>query len=89
MIVSFLKGKAKKDLSPSNCRSIGFEVAKMHKLTKDLKVRRENDLSVKSWRGLFDSVKGKCSKIHKEKIWNSICFDYGAGSDYQTCSTKR
>ena len=66
MIVSFLEGKAKKDLSPLNCRSIGVEVAKMHKLTKDLKLRRENDLSVKSWRGLFDSVKGKCSKIHKD-----------------------
>ncbi len=66
MIVSFLEGKAKKNLSPLNCKSIGVEVAKMHKLTRDLKLRRENDLSVKSWRSLFDSVKGKCSKIHKD-----------------------
>ena len=66
MIVSFLEGKAKKNLSPLNCKSIGVEVAKMHKLTGDLKLRRENDLSVKSWRSLFDSVKGKCSKIHKD-----------------------
>ena len=66
MIVSFLEGKAKKNLSPLNCKSIGIEVAKMHKITKDFKFRRENDLSVKSWRKLFDSVKGKCSKIHKD-----------------------
>ena len=66
MIVSFLEGKAKKNLSPSNCKSIGIEVAKMHKLTKDFKFRRENDLSIKSWRSLFDSVKGQCSKIHKD-----------------------
>ena len=30
MIVSFLEGKAKKNLSPINCKSIGIEVAKMH-----------------------------------------------------------
>ena len=66
MIVSFLEGKAKQNLSPLNCKSIGIEVAKMHKITKDFKFSRENDLSVKSWRSLFDSVKGKCSKIHKD-----------------------
>ena len=66
MIASFLEGKAKQNLSPFNCKSIGIEVAKMHEITKDFKFRRENDLSVKSWRGLFDSVKDKCSKIHKD-----------------------
>jgi len=66
MIVSFLEGKAKKNLSPSNCKSIGIEVAKMHKITKGLELKRENDLSVKSWRSLFESVKNKCSEIHKD-----------------------
>ena len=66
MIVSFLEGKAKQNLSPLNCKPIGIEIAKMHKITKDFKFSRENDLSVKSWRSLFDSVKDKCSKIHKD-----------------------
>ncbi len=66
MIVSFLEGKAKKNLSPANCKTIGIEVAKMHKITRDFKFKRENDLSVKSWRKLFDSVKDKCSNIHKD-----------------------
>ena len=66
MIVSFLEGKAKQNLSPTNCKSIGIEVAKMHEITKDFKLKRENDLSIRSWRGLFDSVKDKCSKIHKD-----------------------
>ena len=66
MIVSFLEGKAKKNLSPANCKSIGAEVAKMHKLTKNLKLNRQNDLSVNSWRGLFNSVKDKCENIHKD-----------------------
>ena len=66
MIVSFLEGKAKQNLSPSNCRSIGKEVAKMHDITKNFKLKRKNDLSVKSWRKLFNSIKDKCSSIHKD-----------------------
>ena len=66
MIVSFIEGKAKQNLSPKNCKSIGVEAAKMHELTKNFKLKRQNDLSVNSWRGLFDSVKDKCSKLHKD-----------------------
>tara|TARA_A100001015_G_scaffold136471_1_gene151404 strand:- start:294 stop:1262 length:969 start_codon:yes stop_codon:yes gene_type:complete len=66
MIVSFLEGKAKRNLSPDNCKSIGVETAKMHKLTSNFKFKRQNDLSIKSWRGLFDAVKVECTKIHKD-----------------------
>ena len=66
MIVSFLEGKAKRNLSPNNCKSIGAETAKMHKLTSNFKFKRQNDLSIKSWRGLFDAVKDQCTKIHKD-----------------------
>ncbi len=66
MIVTFLEGKAKKDLSPNNCKSLGIEVAKMHLITQNFQLNRQNDLSIKSWRKLFDSVKNNCSKIHKD-----------------------
>ena len=66
MIVSFLEGKAKQNLSPANCKSIGSEIASMHELTKNLKLKRQNDLSVNSWRKLFNSVKHKCESIHKD-----------------------
>ena len=66
MIVSFIEGRAKQNLSPANCKSIGAEIAKMHVLTKNLKLKRKNDLSVNSWRKLFDAVKNKCTKIHKD-----------------------
>ena len=46
----FLEGKAKQNLSPDNCKSIGIEVAKMHELTKNFKIKRQNDLSIQSWR---------------------------------------
>ena len=62
MIVSFLEGKAKQNLSPNNCKSIGVEVAKMHQLTQNFKLKRQNDLSITSWRSLFESVKNLCRR---------------------------
>ena len=66
MIVSFLEGKSKSILSPNNCKSLGQEVARMHLITKNFKIKRQNDLSIKSWRKIFNSVKDKCTKIHKD-----------------------
>ena len=66
MIVSFLEGKAKQNLSPINCNIVGVEVAKMHEITKNFKFERQNGLSIKSWRNLFDTVKEKCSNIHAD-----------------------
>ena len=65
MIVTYIEGRAKKILTPQNCKSVGIEVAKMHKITKNLNIKRKNDLSVDSWRKLFNSVKKECSKIHQ------------------------
>jgi homoserine kinase type II len=66
MIVSFLEGKAKNILNPDNCKSLGQEVARMHQITKNFKIQRQNDLSVDSWRPIFEQVKDKCVNIHKD-----------------------
>ena len=66
MIVTFLEGKAKQTLTPQNCKLVGVEVAKMHEITKKFNIERQNDLSINSWRKLFNSVKDKCSKIHPD-----------------------
>ena len=66
MIVSFLEGKAKNILNPEDCRTVGREVAKMHEITKNFKIQRDNNLSIISWRKIFDQVKDKCVQIHKD-----------------------
>ena len=43
MIVSFLEGKAKQMLTPSDCKQVGIEVAKMHEITKEFKIERNNN----------------------------------------------
>jgi len=66
MIVSFLEGKAKNILNPEDCGTVGREVAKMHEITKNFKIQRDNNLSIISWRKIFDQVKDKCVQIHKD-----------------------
>ena len=66
--VSFLPGNSKKNLSPDNCLTIGTEVAKMHMITKKLNLKRENKLSVSSWRKIYENIKNDCSKIHPDLI---------------------
>ena len=52
MIVSFLEGTAKNILTPEDCNSIGHEVAKMHEITKNFKIQRDNNLSI-NYNGLI------------------------------------
>ena len=64
-VVSFLDGEAKKNLSPENCYNVGVETAKLHEVTKDLSLRRKNNLSLNFWPKLFSKVEKDSSKIHK------------------------
>ena len=64
-IVSFLDGKAKKVLNPNDCYEVGVSTAKLHAITKNLVSKRENELSVNSWRKIYNKVKNDCYKVHE------------------------
>jgi len=63
-VVSFLDGSSKRNLTPKNCYEIGMYTAKLHLITKGLAGKRENKLSVNSWRKIYNKVKKDCAKIH-------------------------
>ena len=63
-VVSFLEGSAKKNLSPDNCHEVGIQAAKLHVITKNLTGKRENSLSVNSWKKIYKNVQKDCSRIH-------------------------
>ena len=66
MLVSYLEGKSKINLSPNDCNSVGKQAARMHEITKNFNFKRNNDLSVDSWRKIFNQVKDKCNSIHPD-----------------------
>ena len=63
-VISFIDGSAKKILNPDDCFEVGVNTAKLHVITKDLKGKRENKLSINSWRKIYNKVKKDCSVIH-------------------------
>ncbi len=65
-VVSFLNGTSKKTLNPNDCFEVGVNTAKLHSITKDLAGKRENRLSVNSWRKIYNKVKDDCSKIDRD-----------------------
>ena len=66
MIVSFLDGKSKSNLSPLECKTVGGQIARLHQITKNFTFTRKNNLSVRSWRNIFSQVKDTCNKIHPD-----------------------
>ncbi len=65
-VVSFLNGKAKKNLTAENCYEVGIATAKLHTITKKLTGQRKNKLSIDSWRKIYNNVKKRCSQIHPD-----------------------
>ena len=65
-VVSFLDGYAKKTLNPNECYEVGVYAAKLHSITKNLTGKRENKLSINSWRNIYNKVRNDCSKIHPD-----------------------
>ena len=63
-VVSFLEGNSKKNLNPNDCYEVGINSAKLHSITKNLTGKRENKLSINSWRKIYNKVKNDCIKIH-------------------------
>ena len=59
-----MDGSSKKNLTPNNCYEIGINTAKLHLITKNLTGRRENKLSITSWRKIYNKIKKDSSKIH-------------------------
>ena len=62
-VISFIDGSAKKILNNDECYQVGTYAAKFHQLTKNLNLKRQNNLSIDAWKKVFSTVKKDCSKI--------------------------
>ena len=65
-MVSFLEGNAKKFLDPNDCHKIGIQAGKLHLITNNLVSKRQNKLSVDSWKKIYSKVRNDCTKIHAD-----------------------
>ncbi len=73
-IVTFLDGLWIRRPNAGHCAAVGEALAGLHLAGADFKVRRQNALSIDSWRGLYEQAKargdsvrpGLCAEIAKE-----------------------
>ena len=66
-IVSFLEGKDKEKLNSKNCFEIGKIIARMHLVTKKMKIYRKNSMGIKNLDPLLKSIKFKSNKSNNLK----------------------
>ncbi len=64
-IVTFIKGNDKKQLTPSDCKQIGKNVAELHKATKKLKINRKNSLSIKELPKILKKIDNRINKFSR------------------------
>jgi len=63
-IVSFVEGKDKNKLKIKDCYEIGKNIAKLHIVSKKIKLYRKNSMSLNSWPKLLNKISNnKCKKI--------------------------
>ena len=62
-IVSFLEGKDKKKLNTKNCNDIGEIIARMHLITKNIKLTRKNSMGINNLNTLLKNIKFRSKKF--------------------------
>ena len=67
-IVSFLKGKDKKQLIVNDCFLVGKNIAKLHIASKQIKLFRKNSLSISSWGPLLKKVDNRINKLSSNLV---------------------
>ncbi len=76
-IVTFLEGVGPRRIEPGHCRALGGALAELHLAGADFAGRRENALSVRSWRPLLESCRlpdreiyiGLHNELNRELHW--------------------
>ena len=68
-IVSFLEGKDKKILKTNDCYAIGKTVARIHEVTKKMKIKRKNSMGIRNLMPLLESIKFKSKKFSNLKVF--------------------
>ena len=63
-IVSFLEGRDKKILNIKNCYDVGKIIARMHLITKNIKIFRKNSMGINNLNPLLKSIRFKKSETH-------------------------
>ena len=66
ILVSFLSGKSKKNLTNKNIKTVGAQIAKFHQITSSLNIKRPNTLGYSNWLKIYKKIKWRKDDEKKE-----------------------
>jgi len=67
-VVTFVQGKDKKNLNIRDCYEVGKNIAKLHVVSKKIKLFRKNSMSVNSWPKLLKKIGKNSKNIMKKNL---------------------
>ena len=68
IIVNFLEGRSKNNITIKDCYQVGSSMGLMHLYSKDFKIQRDNSLSFKGWKTLIKN----CSKAVPASVLDKL-----------------
>jgi homoserine kinase type II len=75
-IVSFIEGSDKIKLNSKNCFDIGKIIARMHSITKNIKLYRKNSMSIENLNPLLKNIKFKSKRFTNLEKFLKVNLNY-------------
>ena len=75
-IVSFIEGSDKIKLNSKNCFDIGKIIARMHSITKNIKLYRKNSMGIENLNPLLKNIKFKSKRFTNLEKFLKVNLDY-------------
>ncbi len=82
IIVNFLEGKSKNNITVQDCNQVGKSMGLMHLYSKDFKLQRNNSLSVKGWETLIKNCNNSIPINILEKLQPDLMKDIQNSFDF-------
>ncbi len=75
IIVNFLEGKSKKNITIEDCNQVGSSMGLMHLYSKNFELHRDNSLSIKGWENLIKNCKNSVPMSVLDKLQPDLMND--------------
>ena len=82
IIVNFLEGNSKKNISITDCYQVGSSMGLMHTFSNDFQLKRDNSLSIKGWKKLIKDCNNTVPANALDKLQPNLMKDIQNSFDF-------
>ena len=82
IVVNFLEGKSKNNVTIDDCNQVGSSMGLMHLFSKDFELQRDNSLSIKGWQTLIKNCNNSIPVNVLDKLQPNLMKDIKNSFDF-------